>query len=66
MLRFECSGPAAPGDKISDGERDVGEVLNASGNHLLAVTQKDKLDQQLTVNGATLVNCPLQYFEQEQ
>jgi folate-binding protein YgfZ len=66
MLRFECSGPAAPGDKISDGERDVGEVLNASGNHLLAVTQKDKLDQQLTINGATLVNCPLQYFEQEQ
>jgi folate-binding protein YgfZ len=66
MLRFECPQPVAPGDKVSDGERDIGEVFNVSGNHLLAVIPKDKSDQQLTVNGGTLVNYPLQYFEQEQ
>ena len=65
MLRFESSAPAAPGDKVSDGERDIGEVLNASGKNLLAVIRKDNLDQQLTVNSATLVNYPLPYFEKK-
>ena len=66
LLRFESSQPASPGDKVSDGERDIGEVLNASGNQLLAVVPKDTIDQQLTVNGAVLVNCPLEYFAEKQ
>ena len=66
LLRFESSQPTSPGSKVSDGERDIGEVLNASGNQLLAVVPKDTIDQQLTVNGAVLVNCPLEYFAEKQ
>jgi folate-binding protein YgfZ len=63
LLRFESSQPVSHGDKVSDGERDIGEVLNASGEHLLAVVPIDKADQQLTVGGTMLVNSPLPYFE---
>jgi folate-binding protein YgfZ len=62
LLRFESSLPVTPGDKVSDGERDIGEVLNASGNKLLAVVPISKADQQLTVGDATLVNSPLPYL----
>ncbi len=31
LMRFESTEPVSPGDKVSDGERDVGEVLNAVG-----------------------------------
>jgi len=65
MMRFESSNPSSPGDKVSDGERDVGEVLNACANNLLAVVPIDKEDQQLTVNGATLLHLSLPYFEQQ-
>jgi len=63
MLRFESSAPVSPGDKVSDGERDIGEVLNASGDDLLAVVPIDKANQGLIVNGAALVNCPLPYLQ---
>jgi len=63
MMRFESSEPVSPGDKISDGERDIGEVLNASGSDLLAVVPIDKENQRLTVNGSVLVNCPLPYLQ---
>jgi hypothetical protein len=45
------------------GERDIGEVLNAIGKELLAVVPIDKENQELTVGGTTLVNCPLPYFQ---
>ena len=64
MLRFESSAPVAPGDKVADGDRDIGEVLNAVGDQVLAVVPIDKANQQLTVGDATLVNSPLSYFEQ--
>ncbi len=64
MLRFESSAPVSAGDKVSDGERDIGEVLIAAGTHLLAVIPKDKENQSLKVGDATLVNYPLSYFEQ--
>jgi folate-binding protein YgfZ len=63
MMRFESQQPLSPGDKVSDGNRDIGEVLNASGNDLLAVVPKDNADQQLTANGVALVNCPLEYLQ---
>jgi hypothetical protein len=63
-MRFESSAPASPGDKISDSERDVGEVLNAAGNDLLAVVPIDKENQELTVNGNALVNLPLPYLQE--
>jgi folate-binding protein YgfZ len=64
MLRFESSAPVAAGDKVSDGERDVGEVLVAAGTNLLAVVPKDKKDQKLTVGDVSLLNLPLSYFQQ--
>ena len=61
-LRFESTKPVSPGDKVSDGDRDVGEVLNAIGNDLLAVVPVDKADNGLTVAGASLVHIPLPYM----
>jgi folate-binding protein YgfZ len=62
-LRFESSEPVNPGDKVSDGDREIGEVLNAIGKELLAVVPIDKSNQGLSVAGSTLVKLPLQYFE---
>lgn len=52
--RFESARPVAAGDKVSDGERDIGEVLNAIGTDLLAVIPSDKADDPLSVNGVEL------------
>ena len=62
MLRFECSGRVAAGDKVSDGERDVGEVVNSVGGDLLAVVPLAKQNQQLTVKKAVLVSSTLPYL----
>lgn len=59
LLRFESISPVKPGDKISDGEREVGEVLNAIGNDLLAVVPVDKAGTGLAVDGAALKHVPL-------
>ena len=61
-LRFESAEPVSPGAKISDGKRDVGEVLNAIGNELLAVVPVDQADAELTVNGIPLTNVALPYL----
>jgi hypothetical protein len=59
--RFESSQPASPADRVSDGERDIGEVLNAIGTDLLAVIPSEKADEPLTVDGAKLTHIPLEY-----
>jgi folate-binding protein YgfZ len=59
--RFEASQPVAPADKVSDGERDIGEVLNAIGTDLLAVIPSEKAEQSLTVGAAELTHIPLEY-----
>ena len=61
-LRFESEAPVAVGDKISDGNRDIGEVLNVAGTELLAVVPVDKADDALTVNGVKLSHLPLPYM----
>ena len=61
-LRFESESPVAVGDKISDGNRDIGEVLNVAGTELLAVVPVDKADDALTVNGVKLSHLPLPYM----
>ena len=61
-LRFESAEPVSPGDKVSAGDRDVGEVLNAIGNDLLAVVPVDKANDNLTVNGVSLTNVALPYL----
>ncbi|HSN51422.1 MAG TPA: hypothetical protein VLS87_02750 [Woeseiaceae bacterium] len=57
--RFRSAQPVAPGDKVSDGEREIGEVLNAIGNDLLAVIPSEKADARLSVSGVELEHVPL-------
>jgi folate-binding protein YgfZ len=59
-LRFESETPVAAGDKVSLDGRDIGEVLNASGNDLLAVVPVSSVDGLLSVHdsGLTLVSLP--------
>ena len=61
-MRFRLDGSAAAGDKLSDGERDVGEVLNAGDRCLLAVVPIDKAGEPLSVNGQALTHDPLPYL----
>ena len=61
-LRFSAEEPVSAGDKVSCEGRDVGEVLNVSGNDLLAVVPTDKADKSLTVNGVRLEHRPLPYL----
>jgi len=61
-LRFESETSVSAGDKVSDGERDVGEVLNVAGTDLLAVVPMDKADSPLTVDGIKLTHVPLPYL----
>ncbi len=62
-LLFKSEKPVAEGDKVSDGERDVGDVLNVARNDLLAVVPLDKADTALNVNGVRLTHHPLPYIE---
>lgn len=63
MLRFRASAPLQPGDKISDGERDIGEVLNAIDREVLAVVPLDSPADGLTSGDASLERRPLPYLE---
>ncbi len=59
-LRFESEAPVSAGDKVSLDGREIGEVLNASGNDLLAVVPVSKVGGQLSVHdlGLSLVSLP--------
>ena len=59
--RFESAAPVSAGDKVADGERNIGEVLNAIGTDLLAVIPSEKADESLSVNGVELGHVPLEY-----
>ena len=61
-LRFQSTEPLAAGDKVTDGDRDIGEVLNAIGTDLLAVIPTDKADEALSVNGVSIEHMPLPYM----
>ena len=54
------SGTAAPGDRLLHEDREVGEVLNTAGPHLLAVTALDASGA-LTVNGREALPIPFPY-----
>ena len=60
-LRFESARPVSPGDKVSDGDRDIGEVVNAIGNDLLALVPVDKAAAALNSNEISLLHLPLPY-----
>jgi folate-binding protein YgfZ len=57
--RFEAARPVSVGARVSDGERDIGEVLNAIGTDLLAVIPSDKADEALVVDGIELRHVPV-------
>ncbi|MDH4125898.1 MAG: hypothetical protein OEW64_04175 [Gammaproteobacteria bacterium] len=60
-LRFESSAPVAVGDKVSDGERDIGEVVNAIGTDLLAVVPVEAANHALTIGEIRLSQVELPY-----
>ena len=62
-LRFESTAAVSPGDKISDGKRDIGEVVNAIGNDLLAVIPVATRIGPLSVNGVALNHIALELLE---
>ena len=52
MRRYEADDEGSDvGDKLSDGERNVGEVVNVSGRQLLAVTPVEMHEQALSADG---------------
>lgn len=59
LMRYCCdAGGIATGDKLSDGERDVGTVVNVQGNELLAVTPVALHDRKLMLRGAIATPVP--------
>lgn len=62
MLRFDSAAPVAAGDPVRDGDRKVGDVVNAIGTELLAVVPLDTKDAALTADGADLNRVPLPYL----
>jgi folate-binding protein YgfZ len=61
IMRYCSDAPLASGDKLSDGDRDVGEVINVIGNDLLAVTAVDVRDKPLTAKGAQIRPVTMPY-----
>lgn len=62
LMRYTTeSNSVSIGDKLTDGERAVGEVVNVSGNSLLAVTPVAMQQQPLTVGGAPANPAALPY-----
>ena len=62
-LRFRSESAVAVGDKVTLDGRDVGEVLNAAGNELLAVVPVDKASEALLAGDAALTPERLPYLE---
>ena len=60
LMRYSCEAPdIAIGDKLSDGERDVGTVVNVSGTELLAVTPVATHEKTLIVRGEKAQPVPV-------
>lgn len=62
LMRYEADlDGVAVGDKLSDGGRNVGEVVNVVGRELLAVTPVELHEQPLKIGAATLIPQGLPY-----
>ncbi|MFQ5546928.1 MAG: YgfZ/GcvT domain-containing protein [Woeseia sp.] len=59
LMRYRAEDQLAAGDKLSDGDKDIGEVVNVSGQDLLAVTPVKKHQQTLYAGGAAVTPVPL-------
>lgn len=60
-FRFSCEIPVQAGDKVSDGEREVGEVVNALQGELLAVIPVSTAGSTLLINTTVLQKLELPY-----
>ena len=62
MMRYAAEGDGiAVGDKLADGERNVGEVVNVAGRALLAVTPVDQHESAFKCNDVTVTPVGLPY-----
>ena len=62
LMRYEADGDGIEvGDKLSDDERNVGEVVNVSGRDLLAVTPVELHDRALAIDDMTVTPQTLPY-----
>jgi len=59
--RFESEQPVVAGAKVADANRNVGEVVDAVGNELLAVVPVAAADEPLFVDGSRLTRLELPY-----
>lgn len=62
LMRYRSNATLAIGDKLSDGDRDVGEVINIIENDLLAVTPVGIHESTLSVDGVEVVPHLLPYL----
>ena len=62
MMRYQADADGiGAGDKLSDGEHNVGEVVNVAGLELLAVTPVDLHEAPLSANGIAVTPKGLPY-----
>ncbi len=61
LMRYRTDGAVAAGEKLSDAEQIVGEIINVYGNDLLAVTPVALHDQNLHVNGVDVTPVLMPY-----
>jgi hypothetical protein len=62
LMHFRMDAPgAASGDRLSHDGRDVGEVVNAAGQHLLAVVPVELHGEELSIDGRRASPVPLPY-----
>ena len=62
LMRYRADADGiVPGDKLSDGEREVGTVVNVVGRDLLAVTPVDLHEQTLTAGEVAVAPEGLPY-----
>ena len=59
LMRYRTDATLDSGDKLSDGDRDVGEVINVIGQDLLAMTPVELHDKTLFANGVEVTPIPV-------
>jgi len=59
LMRYRTDAILESGDKLRDGDRDVGEVINVIGQDLLAMTPVDSHDKTLLANGVEVTPIPV-------
>ncbi len=62
-FRFKSESKATVGDKISYNGQNIGDILNAFNNDLLAVIPSDMANKELSVNDSKLKLIDLPYFK---